>query len=231
MPKKPIITAREAAALIPDGAMIMAGGFLACGQAHAIVEELVKSGKGNFTLIANDMGREVGPKGENHYGIAALIHNRQVRRIISTHVGMTPEVGQQANEGFLEVDLVPQGSLAEMIRAGGAGLGGVLTPVGVGTIVEQSPLVDRKITVDGKEYLLMKAIRADVALLGAYRVDMAGNAWYKGTMRNFNVPMATAADTVIAEAEHLVEVGEIEAENVMTPGILVDYIVKGAVNE
>lgn len=231
MAKKPIITAKEAAALVPDGAVIMAGGFLACGQAHAIVEELAKSGKGNFTLIANDMGRETGPNGEPFYGIASLIHNRQVKRVISTHVGMTPEVSQQANEGALEIDLVPQGSLAEMIRAGGAGLGGVLTPVGVGTIVENSPLAERKMTVGGKEYLLMKPIHADVALLGGYLVDRAGNVWYKGTMRNFNVPMATAADLVIAEAEYLVEVGEIEPENVMTPGILVDYIVKGIAKE
>lgn len=228
MANKPILTAEEAAALIPDGAVIMAGGFLACGQAHSIVEELSKSSKGNFTLIANDMGRQTGPMGESYYGIAALIHNRQVRRIISTHVGMTPEVGQQANEGTLEVDLVPQGSLAEMIRAGGAGLGGILTPVGVGTIVENSPLAERKISIDNKEYLLMKALRADVALLGGYRVDKSGNVWYKGTMRNFNVPMATAADLVIAETEYLVETGEIEPENVMTPGILVNYIVKGA---
>ena len=228
MPKKPVISAEEAAALIPSGATILVGGFLGCGQAHTVITELVKSGKSGFTLIGNDMSREIGPSGESYYGVAALIHNHQVRKVIATHVGMSPEVGQQANDGSLEVYLLPQGSLAEMIRAGGAGLGGILTPVGVGTVVENSPFVDRKITISGKEYLLMKALHADVALLGGYRTDTSGNIWYKGTMRNFNVPMATAADLVIAETEHLVQIGEIEPENVMTPGILVDYIVRGS---
>ena len=128
MAKKPVLTAREAAAMIPDGATIMCGGFLACGQARAIVKELVKLGTKDLTLIANDMGRAVGPKGEEFFGIAELIHNHQVKRVIATHVGMTPEVGQQHTEGTLEVNLLPQGTLAECIRAGGAGLGGVLTP-------------------------------------------------------------------------------------------------------
>lgn len=227
MLNKSIITAREAVDLIPEGASVLVGGFLGCGQARTIIDELVKSNKGGFTLIGNDMGRETGPCGEKYYGVSALIHNRQVKRVIATHVGMSPEVGQQANEGTLEVDLVPQGSLVEMIRAGGAGLGGILTPVGVGTIVENSPLVDRKLTVEGRDYLLMKAVRADIAILGAYLTDYSGNIWYKGTMRNFNVPMATAADLVIAETEYLIETGKIEPENVMTPGILIDFIVKG----
>ena len=131
MAKKPVITAKEAAAMIPDGATIMCGGFLACGQARAIVKELVARGTKDLTLIANDMARAVGPKGEEFFGIAELIHNHQVKRVIATHVGMTPEVGQQNTEGTLEVNLLPQGTLAECIRAGGAGLGGVLTPVGV----------------------------------------------------------------------------------------------------
>ena len=128
MAKKPVLTAAEAAKMIPDGATIMCGGFLACGQARAIVKELVKLGTKDLTLIANDMGRAVGPKGEEFFGIAELIHNHQVKRVIATHVGMTPEVGQQNTEGTLEVNLLPQGTLAECIRAGGAGLGGVLTP-------------------------------------------------------------------------------------------------------
>lgn len=139
MAKKPVITAKEAAAMIPDGATIMCGGFLACGQARAIVKELVARGTKDLTLIANDMARAVGPKGEEFFGIAELIHNHQVKRVIATHVGMTPEVGQQNTEGTLEVNLLPQGTLAECIRAGGAGLGGVLTPVGVDTLVEDSP--------------------------------------------------------------------------------------------
>lgn len=128
MAKKPVLTAAEAAKMIPDGATVMCGGFLACGQARAIVKELVKLGTKDLTLIANDMGRAVGPKGEEFFGIAELIHNHQVKRIIATHVGMTPEVGQQNTEGTLEVNLLPQGTLAECIRAGGAGLGGVSDP-------------------------------------------------------------------------------------------------------
>ena len=227
MAKKPVITAKEAAAMIPEGATIMCGGFLACGQARAIVKELVASGKGGFTLIANDMARAVGPKGEEFYGIAELIHNKQVKRVIATHVGMSPEVGEQSAAGTLEVNLIPQGTLAEMIRAGGAGLGGVLTPTGVDTLVEESPFCLGKQEINGKQYLLMAPIRADVALLGTYKCDEAGNCWYKGTMRNFNPVMATAADLVIAETEYVVPVGEIEPENIHTYGICVNYIVEG----
>ena len=227
MAKKPVITAKEAAAMIPEGATIMCGGFLACGQARAIVKELVASGKGGFTLIGNDMARAVGPKGEEFYGIAELIHNKQVKRVIATHVGMSPEVGEQSAAGTLEVNLIPQGTLAEMIRAGGAGLGGVLTPTGVDTLVEESPFCLGKQEINGKKYLLMAPIRADVALLGTYKCDEAGNCWYKGTMRNFNPVMATAADLVIAETEYVVPVGDIEPENIHTYGICVDYIVEG----
>ena len=227
MAKKPVITAKEAAAMIPEGATIMCGGFLACGQARAIVKELVASGKGGFTLIGNDMARAVGPMGEEFYGVAELIHNKQVKRVIATHVGMSPEVGEQSAAGTLEVNLLPQGTLAECIRAAGAGLGGVLTPTGVDTLVEDSPFCLGKQNINGKDYLLMAPIHADVALLGTYKCDEAGNCWYKGTMRNFNPVMATAADLVIAETEYVVPVGEIEPENVHTPGICVDYIVEG----
>jgi len=173
------------------------------------------------------MGRATGPKGEEFFGIAELIHNHQVKRVIATHVGMTPEVGQQNTEGTLEVNLLPQGTLAECIRAGGAGLGGVLTPVGIDTLVEDSPFCLGRQTIDGKDYLLMQPIRADFALLGAYKCDEFGNCWYKGTMRNFNVVMATAADTVIAECEYIVPVGDFEPENIHTYGMCVDYIVEG----
>ena len=227
MAKKPVITAKEAAAMIPEGATIMCGGFLACGQARAIVKELVASGKGGFTLIGNDMARAVGPMGEEFYGIAELIHNKQVKRVIATHVGMSPEVGEQSAAGTLEVNLIPQGTLAEMIRAGGAGLGGVLTPTGVDTLVEESPFCLGKQEINGKQYLLMAPLHADVALLGTYKCDEAGNCWYKGTMRNFNPVMATAADLVIAETEYVVPVGEIEPENIHTYGICVNYIVEG----
>ena len=223
-----IISVKEAVDMIPDGATIMFGGFLGCGSAHHIINALAESGKKDFTIIGNDCGMATGPNGEEFYGMAKLIHNHQVKRVIATHVGMTPDVGtQNMVEKTLQVDLVPQGSLAEMIRAGGAGLGGVLTPTGVGTIVEDSPLCLGKQTIDGKEYLLMKALKADVALVNAHTVDTFGNMWYKGTTRNFNVVAATAADVVIAEADNLVEIGDIDPENVVTSGAFVNYIVDG----
>ena len=223
-----LISVEEAVNMIPDGATIMYGGFLGCGSAHHIIEALCKKGTKDLTIIGNDCGMAVGPQGEEFYGVAKLVHNHQVKRVIATHVGMTPDVGTQGMvEKTLQVDLVPQGSLAEMIRAGGAGLGGVLTPTGVGTIVEDSPLCLGKQTINGKEYLLMQPLRADFALVNGHTIDKFGNIWYKGTTRNFNIVMATAADVVIAEADHLVEVGDIEPENVVTSGAFVNYIVDG----
>ncbi|MEG1073026.1 MAG: 3-oxoacid CoA-transferase subunit A [Oscillospiraceae bacterium] len=223
-----IITAKEAVAMIPDGATIMFGGFLGCGSAHAVIRELANSGKKNLTLIGNDCALLNGPDGSEYYATAQLIHNHQVSHVIASHVGMHPEVGEQSNAGTLKVDLIPQGSLAEMIRAGGAGLGGVLTPTGVGTIVEDNKdFVYGRQTLDGKDYLMMKPLHADFAIIGAYEIDEAGNMWYQGTTRNFNVVMATAADVVIAEAEHLMEIGDIAPENVVTPGAYVNYIVHG----
>ncbi|WP_186567627.1 3-oxoacid CoA-transferase subunit A [Lawsonibacter celer] len=223
-----IISVEEAVSMIPDGASIMFGGFLGCGSAHHIIEALAASGKKDLTIIGNDCGMATGPNGIEFYGMAKLVHNHQVKRVIATHVGMTPDVGTQGMvDKTLQVDLVPQGSLAEMIRAGGAGLGGVLTPTGVGTIVEESPLCLGKQTIEGRDYLLMKALKADIALVNAHYVDKAGNMWYKGTTRNFNTVAATAANIVICEADHLVEVGDIEPENVVTPGAYINYIVDG----
>ena len=220
------ITAHRAAELIPAGASILFGGFLGCGSAHHVIDALAESGKGGFTAICNDAGLREGPDGGS-YGLAKLIHNRQIRQLVASHVGLNPEVAAQMGEGTLEVALLPQGSLVEMIRAGGAGLGGVLTPTGVGTLIEENTeFVESVREVDGKRYLLMRPIRADVALIGGYRVDRAGNIWYKGTTRNFNPVMATAAGLVIVEADHVVESGQIEPENVVTPGVLVDYVVE-----
>ena len=222
-----IISVEEAVAMIPDGATIMFGGFLGCGSAHHVIDALAKSGKKDLTVIGNDCGMAAGPNGDL-YGVAKLVHNHQVKHVIATHVGMTPDVATQSMvEKTLTVDLIPQGSLAEMIRAGGAGLGGVLTPTGVGTIVEDSPFCLGKQTIDGKDYLLMKPIRADVAVVNAHMIDKFGNMWYKGTTRNFNIVMATAADLVIAEADHVVEIGDIQPENVVTSGAFVNYIVDG----
>ena len=220
-----VITAKQAAEMIPDGATIMMGGFVGCGSALDVIGELAKTGKGHFHTIHNDSSMLNGPDGDEHYSWAKLIHNGQIEGYIGSHLGTNPEATQLWADGKLKVDLVPQGSLAEMIRAGGAGLGGVLTPTGVGTLVEDSPLVRGKVNYDGQDYLVMKPLRADVALINAYKVDKMGNCWYKGSARNFNPLMATAADLVIVEAEELVEVGEIEPENVATPGLLVNYIV------
>ena len=223
-----IISVAEAVDMIPDGATIMYGGFLGCGSAHHIIDALAEKGTKDLTIIGNDCGMATGPCGEEYYGVAKLVHNHQVKHVIATHVGMTPDVGTQGMvDKTLTVDLIPQGSLAEMIRAGGAGLGGVLTPTGVGTIVEDSPFCLGKQTIDGREYLLMKPIRADLALLNGHIIDKFGNIWYKGTTRNFNIVMATAADVVIAEADNVVDIGDIEPENVVTSGAFVNYIVDG----
>ena len=223
-----IISVAEAVDMIPDGATIMYGGFLGCGSAHKVIEALANKGTKDLTIIGNDCGMATGPHGEEYYGMAKLVHNKQVKRVIATHVGMTPDVGtQNMVEKTLQVDLVPQGSLAEMIRAAGAGLGGVLTPTGVGTIVEDSPLCMGKQTINGKEYLLMQPVHADFAIINGHTVDKFGNVWYKGTTRNFNIVMATAADVVICEADNLVEIGDIEPENVVTSGAFVNYIVDG----
>ncbi|MDR1796115.1 MAG: 3-oxoacid CoA-transferase subunit A [Clostridiales Family XIII bacterium] len=222
-----VIPVKEAVEKIPDGATIMFGGFMGCGNAHRLIGELAGSGKGGFTIISNDASMPGGPIGDEHYGIAKLIHNRQVKKLIATHVGLNPEVAAQEQAGELELVLIPQGSFAEMIRAGGAGLGGVLTPTGVGTLVEENPYAEGRVAVDGRDYLLMKPLTADIAIIAGYYVDKIGNVWYKGTMRNFSAVMATAADVVIAEAAHIVEVGDIVPENVMTSSIFVDYVVPG----
>lgn len=221
-------TARQAAAMIPNNAVIMCGGFLGCGSAHRLIEALVEENRTGLTIICNDAGLLTGPDGEDNYGLAKLIYHHRVSRLITSHIGLNPEAAKQMHDGELKIDLLPQGSLAEMIRAGGYGLGGVLTRTGLGTLVEQeSEHVAGRHTVDGVEYLLMKPLRADYALICGQKIDAAGNIWYAGTARNFNPVMAEAADVVIAEAEQIVEVGAIAPENVHTHHILVDYIVSG----
>ncbi len=224
MGKAKIVTPKDAAALIPEGASIMVGGFMGVGNPHKVIEELHKLGTGNLTLICNDASKPAGPEGEVDWGVAKLISSGQVTKIIATHVGLNPEVGKRMNEGTLDVTLIPQGSFVEMIRAAGAGLGGVLTPTGFGTIIEEAWHVDRVIEVEGRRYLLEKPLRADFALVCGYKVDKMGNVWYKGTQRTFSEMMATAATTVVAEAVNLVEPGEIAPEDVITSRILVDYI-------
>jgi acetate CoA/acetoacetate CoA-transferase alpha subunit len=211
-----LISIDEAVAKIQDGMTVMIGGFLAVGTPEAIIDALVKKGVKDLTIIANDTGFP-------DKGIGKLIVNKQVKKTIASHIGTNKETGNQMNSGEMEVELSPQGTLAERIRCGGAGLGGFLTPTGLGTIVQDGKEV---ITVDGQEYILEKPIKADVALLFGSKVDKKGNVYYNQATRNFNPLIATAAATVIVQAEELVEVGDIDPNVVMTPYIFVDYIVK-----
>lgn len=211
-----IISLEEAISKIKDGDVIMVGGFLVCGTPNKLIDELVKSGKKDLTLICNDSGFV-------DRGVGKLIVNKQVKRVIASHIGTNRETGNQMNSGETIVELIPQGTLAERIRSGGAGLGGVLTKTGIGSEVEKGK---EKITVNGEEYLLETAIRADVALIYGTVVDKSGNIVYEGSTQNFNPLMATAADLVIVGANKVVEVGELDPNNVRTPGIFVDYIVE-----
>ena len=208
-------TVEEAVARIPDGASLMVGGFMAVGTPERLMDELVRQGKRDLTVIANDTAMPGA-------GIGKLITAKSVRRVIASHIGLNPQTQAQMIAGEIEVELVPQGTLIERIRAAGHGLGGVLTPTGVGTVVEQGK---RKIELDGREYLLETALYADFALLQAYRADYLGNLTYVLTARNFNPVMAMAAGTVIVDAEHVVPVGMIPPDDVMTPAPVVDYLV------
>ena len=206
----------DAAGKIPDGASLLIGGFMGVGSPHRLIEELVRQGRKNLTVIANDTARP-------GVGIGRLIDAKAVSRLMVTHIGTNPETQRQMIAGEIEVELCPQGTLAERIRAGGYGLGGVLTPTGVGTTVAENK---RQIEVDGKAFLVEAPIRADFALVGANRADYYGNLEYTLTARNFNPLMAMAGITVIAEANEIVPVGVIPPDEVVTPGVLVDLLVQ-----
>ena len=212
-----IKTIEEAMGHIRDGMTLMIGGFLGTGTPETFIDALIERGVKDLTVIGNDTGFP-------DKGIGRLIVNKQVKKAIVSHIGTNPETGRQMNAGEMEVVLVPQGTLAEQVRAGGAGLGGILTPTGLGTIVEEGK---QKVVVQGKTYLVEEPIRADIALLKGAKVDKKGNIYYNYAARNFNPLMAMAADLVIVEAEALVETGEIHPNEVMTPGIFVDMIVEG----
>jgi acetate CoA/acetoacetate CoA-transferase alpha subunit len=210
-----VVTPEEAVAMIPDGASIMVGGFMGVGTPDRLLDELVRQKKSGLSLISNDAAIP-------GTGVAKLFEGAQVSRMIGTHIGLNPKAQQQMLAKQIAVDLIPQGTFVERIRAGGCGLGGVLTPTGVGTLVEEGK---QKIEVNGKEYLLETALRADFALVHAFLADYLGNLAYALTARNFNPVMAMAADTVIVTAEHIVPVGVIAPDHVVTPGPLVDYFV------
>ena len=209
------VSAEEAVAMIPDGASIMVGGFMGVGTPERLLDELVRQKKSGLSLISNDAAIP-------GTGVAKLFEGAQVSRMIGTHIGLNPKAQQQMLGKQITVDLIPQGTFVERIRAGGCGLGGVLTPTGVGTLVEEGK---QKIEVNGKAFLLETALRADFALVHAFLADYLGNLAYALTARNFNPVMAMAADTVIVTAEHIVPVGVIAPDHVVTPGPLVDYLV------
>ena len=210
-----VVSLKQVRPLLKDGMSIMIGGFLACGTPQKMIDLLIETNVKNLTIIANDTSYV-------DRGIGKLIVNGQVKRVVTSHIGTNAETGRLMIEGKMEVELVPQGTLIERIRAAGAGLGGVLTPTGVGTMVEEGK---QKFIIEGKEYLLELPIKADLALVYASAVDEIGNAVYYGTTRNFNPIIATAAEIVIVEAENIVKACGLDPNHIVTPGVFVDYII------
>lgn len=209
------ISLQDAVAMIPVGASLMIGGFMGVGTPEPLIDELVRQQKRDLTVIANDTASP-------GIGIGKLITAKLLRRVVVSHIGLNPETQQQMIARDLQVDLVPQGTLVERIRAGGFGLGGVLTATGIGTVVEEGK---RKIEVDGRDYLLEPALRADFALVHAFIADYLGNLSYALTARNFNPLMAMAANTVIVQAENIVPIGVVAPDHVVTPAPVVDYLI------
>jgi 3-oxoacid CoA-transferase subunit A len=214
---KVLASAADAVGAIPDGATIMMGGFGLCGIPEHLIAALHAQGTRELTVISNNAGID-------DFGIGVLLKSRQVRKMIATYVGENKEFERQYLTGELDVELVPQGTFSERIRAGGAGIGGFFTPTGVGTIVAEGK--DTR-TIDGKAYVLELPLKADFAFVKAWKGDRAGNLVYRRTARNFNPVMATAAAVTMAEVEHLVEPGEIDPDHVITPGIFVQHILQG----
>lgn len=212
---KKLIQVDEAVALIPDGASLLIGGFMAIGSPHRLIDELVRQGKRDLTVIANDTGKP-------DLGIGKLIDAKLVRRVVASHIGTNPVTQKQMIAGEIAVELVPQGTLIERIRAAGCGLGAVVTPTGVGTTVEDGK---QTLEINGKVYLVELPIEADFALLGAKHADYMGNLFYSMTARNFNPYMAMAARTVVAEPDEIVPVGYLHPDAVATPSVLVDHVV------
>jgi acetate CoA/acetoacetate CoA-transferase alpha subunit len=209
------VSAVDAVALIPNGATLMIGGFMGVGTPERLIDELVRQRKSDLTVIANDTATP-------GCGIGKLVDAGLVGRTIASHIGLNPETQKQMIAGKMAVDLVPQGTLIERIRAGGFGLGGVLTPTGVGTVVEEGK---QKVQINGSTYLVETALHADFALIDAFLADYLGNLSYALTARNFNPVIAMAAETTIVTAEHIVPVGLIAPDHVITPAPLIDYLV------
>jgi acetate CoA/acetoacetate CoA-transferase alpha subunit len=218
---KPVMSAEEAATHIKPGSSLMVGGFNYAGVPYTLIDALVAQGTDNLHLIANDTmyANEQHPEGIGH---GKLVVNGQCRKVTASHIGLNKATQRLFNEGKLELELVPQGSFVERIRCGGFGLGGFLTPTGVGTIHEEGKQV---LEVNGKKYILELPLKADVAIIRGYKADRWGNLTYFGTGRNFNPAMATAAKLVIAEVDAVLQQGDINPNDVVTPGMLVDILV------
>jgi 3-oxoacid CoA-transferase subunit A len=214
---KVLASAEEAIAMIPDGATIMVGGFGVCGIPENLIAALLARGTRDLTLVSNNAGLD-------GFGIGLLLVNRQVRKMISTYVGENKEFERQFLQREIEVELIPQGTFSERMRASGAGIGGFFTPTGYGTVVAEGK--ETRI-IDGKPYIFEKPLHADFALVRAWKGDRLGNLVYRKTARNFNPIMAAAGRVTIAEVEHLVEPGDIDPDHVVTPGIFVKHILKG----
>lgn len=212
-----IVKPEDLKPLFKDGMSIMIGGFLGCGTPHKIIDLLIQLNIKDLTIIANDTSYV-------DKGIGRLIANKQVKKVIASHIGTNSETGRLMNLGEMEVELVPQGTLIERIRAGGSGLGGVLTPTGVGTTIEEGK---QKIRIQDKDYLLELPLKADLSIIRGTIVDESGNTFYRGTTRNFNPIIAMAGEKVIVEAEKIVKIGQLDPDYVTTPGVLVDYIIEG----
>lgn len=215
--KSKVVTIETALEKIKDGMTIMLPGFQDVGGPAKFEMEMLEKGVKDLTLISCDAGNPSRPA-----GVGKLIINNRVKKLITAHIGLNPVAGQLMNSGEMEVELVPMGTFAERIRCGGAGLGGFLTPTGVGTIVAEGK---QTIELNGREYLLEEPLHADVAILKAWKADKSGNLVYNRCARNYNPAMAMAADLVIVQAENIVEVGELDPDAIMTPGVLVDMIV------
>jgi 3-oxoacid CoA-transferase subunit A len=218
---KVLETAADAVAMVPDGASIMMGGFGLCGIPENLIAALCARGTKHLTLISNNPGVD-------DFGIGLLIRGRQVDKMVASYVGENKSFERQFLNGDIQVELVPQGTLVERIRAAGAGIGGFFTPTGYGTVVAEGKEVR---TFDGKPFVFERPLSADFAFVKAWKGDRAGNLIYRRTARNFNPVMATAGKTTIAEVEEIVEPGQIDPDHVVTPGVYVQYILRGPTYE
>ena len=217
MAKDKVVSIDKAMEMIHDGQTIMVPGFVNCGVPQTLIQAMMDRGYKNLNIISNNTS----VKGK---GIGKLVHAEAINHITCSHIGNNTETVEKVVAGEIDISFTPQGTLCERVRAGGAGLGGILTPTGLGTPIEEGKQI---IEIDGKKYILELPLRADVALIHAWKADKMGNLVYRRTARNFNEIFATAADFVIVEAEEIVEVGELDPDEIMTPGFITDLIVQG----